>query len=81
MTTSWLATMDEEGPEIYFRVAKRIREMRISIGMSQADAAKKLGVSRGTLAAWETAYNRTPLHILEQMITVYAVADWRDLLE
>lgn len=37
--------------------AKRIKEKRVLLGMSQDDLAKKLHVDRSTVAKWETGDN------------------------
>lgn len=70
-----------EPHEIYLRIAARIKEARLSIGMSQKEASYNLGVARETLRSWENGLNRVPLHKVEDMMYLYAIADWRDILE
>lgn len=46
----------------------KIKAYRNSLGVSQTEFAKRLGVNRGTVAIWEIEYHRPSRAICEQLI-------------
>lgn len=58
-------------------LAKRLKEARESAGLKQIDAAKKLGISNGTLSGYERDYRDPDTDILNKMADLYGVSvDW-----
>lgn len=58
-------------------LAKRLKEARNKAGYKQIDAAKKLGISNGTLSGYERDYRDPDTEILHQMANLYEVSvDW-----
>src|SRR5690625_4372330 len=58
-------------------LAKRLKEARNKAGLKQIDAAKKLGISNGTLSGYERDYRDPDTEILHKMANLYEVSvDW-----
>lgn len=58
-------------------LAKRLKEARENAGYKQIDAAKKLGISNGTLSGYERSYRDPDTDILNKMADLYEVSvDW-----
>lgn len=58
-------------------LAKRLRQARNDVGYKQIDAAKKLGISNGTLSGYERSYRDPDTDILNDMANLYEVSvDW-----
>lgn len=58
-------------------LAKRLRQARDEAGYKQVDAAKKLGISNGTLSGYERSYRDPDTDILNEMAELYGVSvDW-----
>lgn len=58
-------------------LAKRLKLARDEAGYKQIDAAKKLGISNGTLSGYERSYRDPDTGMLHKMATLYGVSvDW-----
>lgn len=58
-------------------LSKRLREARDKSGFKQIEAAKKLGISNGTLSGYERDYRDPDTEILHKMANLYDVSvDW-----
>lgn len=58
-------------------LAKRLKEAREGANLKQIDAAKKLGISNGTLSGYERSYRDPDTDILNKMAELYKVSvDW-----
>lgn len=58
-------------------LAKRLRRARDEAGYKQIEAAKKLGISNGTLSGYERSYRDPDTDILNDMAGLYGVStDW-----
>lgn len=58
-------------------LGKRLRDAREKSGYKQIDAAKKLGISNGTLSGYERNYRDPDTEILHKMASLYGVsANW-----
>lgn len=58
-------------------LAKRLKQARNKAGYTQIDAAKKLGISNGTLSGYERNYRDPDTNVLNDMSTLYEVStDW-----
>jgi|SRR5690625_467121 len=58
-------------------LGKRLKEARKKAGYKQIDAAKKLGISNGTLSGYERNYRDPDTEILHKMALLYDVeVDW-----
>src|SRR5690625_2370743 len=58
-------------------IAKRLREAIKKSGYNQIDAAKKLGISNGTLSGYERNYRDPDTDVLKRMADLYGVSvDW-----
>ncbi len=58
-------------------LAKRLRQARDDAGYTQIDAAKKLGISNGTLSGYERNYRDPDTDTLNEMAKLYEVSvDW-----
>lgn len=55
-------------------LGKRLKEARLKNNLSQIDAAKKLGISNGTLSGYERDYRDPDTTILERMAALYEVS-------
>lgn len=53
-------------------ISEKLRELRAKKGVSQADVAKRLGVSRATYVQYETGVN-TPMKKLSELASFYGV--------
>lgn len=49
----------------------KIREMRINAGMSQKEAAKKLGIAQNTLSQFETGTNKVRAEWMPKLAQLY----------
>lgn len=55
----------------------RLKTARVRTGLTQIDAAKKLGISNGTLSGYERNYRDPDTIILDKMASLYGVSsDW-----
>jgi len=54
-------------------LGQRLKKTREHIGLSQIEAAKKLGISNGTLSGYERDYRDPDTTILERMADLYEV--------
>ncbi|TCZ76149.1 XRE family transcriptional regulator [Paenibacillus albiflavus] len=58
-------------------LGKRLKQARDAKKMTQIDAAKKLGISNGTLSGYERNYRDPDTLTLEKMAALYEVkVDW-----
>jgi|SRR5690625_1373369 len=58
-------------------LARRLKEARDRSGYKQIEAAKKLGISNGTLSGYERDYRDPDTDILYKMASLYDVSvDW-----
>ncbi|RKD22586.1 hypothetical protein BEP19_10010 [Ammoniphilus oxalaticus] len=58
-------------------LGKRLKKARESKGLTQLSAAKKLGISNGTLSGYERNYRDPDTAILDKMAELYEVnVDW-----
>lgn len=58
-------------------LSKRLRQARDDAGYTQIDAAKKLGISNGTLSGYERNYRDPDTDTLNEMANLYEVSvDW-----
>lgn len=55
-------------------LGKRLKEARVKSGYKQIDAAKKLGISNGTLSGYERDYRDPDTDILHKMANLYDVS-------
>ncbi len=60
--------------ELKSEIGKRIAQIRKNAGDTQETCAKKLGIKRGTLAAYEKGINATPDEIKQCFSTLYDVS-------
>ena len=51
-----------------------IRIRRSALGMSQAELAAKIGVSRNTVAGWETGHSRPDLDTLPSLCSTLRIS-------
>ncbi|MER2169902.1 MAG: helix-turn-helix domain-containing protein [Psychrobacillus psychrodurans] len=54
-------------------LGKRLKEARLKTKLTQIEAAKKLGISNGTLSGYERDYRDPDTAILERMASLYEV--------
>ncbi|MBR2662588.1 MAG: helix-turn-helix domain-containing protein [Clostridia bacterium] len=66
--------MKERMPAGAERFARVIREGRTSAGLNQQQLAEKLGVSRATVAGWETSHSRPDLDLLPKLCNALGVS-------
>lgn len=52
-------------------LSKRLKEARKRAGLKQIEAAKKLGISNGTLSGYERNYRDPDTEILNKMADLY----------
>ena len=52
-------------------LAQRLKELRSEYDMTQVQLAEKLGVSKGTVAMWETGKRKPSFDALEQMSKLF----------
>lgn len=58
-------------------LSKRLKEARKRAGLKQIEAAKKLGISNGTLSGYERNYRDPDTEMLNKMADLYGVTvDW-----
>lgn len=58
-------------------LGKRLKQARNDAGLKQIDAAKRLGISNGTLSGYERNYRDPDTEILNDMANLYEVStDW-----
>lgn len=58
-------------------LGKRLKQARSDSGLKQIDAAKKLGISNGTLSGYERNYRDPDTDTLNEMANLYEVSvDW-----
>ncbi|MCK9348177.1 MAG: helix-turn-helix domain-containing protein [Sphaerochaeta sp.] len=52
-------------------LGERIKEMRKSSGMTQSELAEKLGMTKGTISAWESDARRPDFEALDSMCDLF----------
>lgn len=63
--------------DIMPKLGQRLRKARELAGLSQLEAAKKLGISNGTLSGYERDYRDPDTRMLEKIANLYEVStDW-----
>lgn len=55
-------------------IAKQIRQLRIERGLSQAQLAERLHVTRQTVSSWERGISHPDIKTLEAMASVYEIS-------
>ncbi len=69
-------TVEARSPE-YELLGKRLTEARTALDLSQAEAARLIGISQSTYSGYETGTRRIKLSMLRQIASVYNVTvDW-----
>ena len=69
-----MATITDARP---LPLSKRIKVARVGAGLTQNDIAPLVGVSRGTIAAWENGYNEPQLGDAVRLAAATGVTlDW-----
>lgn len=69
-------TAEARSPE-YELLGKNIAEARAALDISQAEAARRIGISQSTYSGYETGTRRIKLSMLRQIADVYGVTvDW-----
>ncbi len=56
------------------KLAARLLELRENAGLTQAQAAEKIGIATGLLYAWENGRKQPPLRRLPIVAEVYGVS-------
>jgi transcriptional regulator with XRE-family HTH domain len=56
--------MNQDERQLFETIGQRLRERRLAIDVKQADLAKRLGLSRSSLANIEAGRQRIPLYTL-----------------
>lgn len=68
--------VEARSPE-YAYLGKQLATARESLGLSQKEAAKLIGISQGTYSGYETGTRRIKLPMLQQIAKSYDVTvDW-----
>jgi len=57
-----------------FMIAERIKMLRENLGISQAELAKKLCLSRSSVSAWEKSLNTPSAAILPELSRIFGVS-------
>ncbi len=61
----------------YERVGNNLTTARNNLGLSQSEAAKKIGISQGTYSGYETGTRRIKLNMIKRIAEAYGVTvDW-----
>ena len=69
-------TVEARSPE-YELLGKNLTEARTALEISQAEAARRIGISQSTYSGYETGTRRIKLSMLKQIADVYGVTvDW-----
>lgn len=69
-------TSEARSPE-YELLGKNLTEARTALDISQAEAARRIGISQGTYSGYETGTRRIKLPMLRRIADVYGVTvDW-----
>lgn len=68
------ATIKRESRAYFAALGRRITELRKSRGYTQAEFARKLGVSQQAVFAYEIGDRRTSVVILERIARLYAMS-------
>jgi len=55
---------------LYAQIGKRIQQRRASLGITQADLAKQVGMSRTSVANVEAGNQNAPVHVLYEMCVI-----------
>ena len=55
-------------------IASRLLNLRCSAGLTQKQAAEKIGVSEGVVFKWENGQSQPPLHRLPMIAKAYGVS-------
>lgn len=53
---------------------KRIKELRLQLGLNKVEMAKKLGVSEGTVRSWENNVNEPRMGMIEKISNIFDVS-------
>lgn len=68
--------VEARSPE-YAYLGRQLATAREALGLSQAEAAKLIGISQGTYSGYETGTRRIKLPMLQQIAKAYDVTvDW-----
>lgn len=68
--------VEARSPEYAF-LGEQLTKARESLGLSQAEASKLIGISQGTYSGYETGTRRIKLPMLQQIADAYNVTvDW-----
>jgi transcriptional regulator with XRE-family HTH domain len=59
---------------IYLEFGKRLAELRLSIGMSQNDISKKLGIAQTTYSGYENGVRKIPLEFISALADILNVS-------
>lgn len=68
-----LRKKEPRGPE-YLQLGYRLTDIRKSLGLSQADAAQKIGIPQSTYSGYETGSRKITLSTLKQIAGAYGVS-------
>ena len=52
---------------------ERIKQIRMALGLTQAEFAKKLGTKQRTVSNWERGRNEPSLHMLAKFSSLWAI--------
>lgn len=68
--------VEARSPE-YAQLGQKLAQARESMNLSQAEAAKLIGISQGTYSGYETGTRRIKLPMLKKIADAYGVkVDW-----
>ena len=62
--------MDVDEDLLYSSIGKQLLERRLQMSITQAQLAEKAGILRTSVANFETARQRVPLHVLYKLCAV-----------
>lgn len=69
-------TVEARSPE-YELLGNKLTEARTALDISQAEAARRIGISQSTYSGYETGTRRIKLSMLRRIADVYGVTvDW-----
>lgn len=64
--------VDARSPE-YSALGRKLTEARNALGLTQAEAAKRIGIPQSTYSGYETGTRKVTLTTLKQIATAYGV--------